>query len=91
MEDVFEPVTENQKQNQIRTKLEAEKQVQALNDCTQTTKQVMQDQTKSIQAASNAINSNLKKSIEKRIQEFDEIITRKSQHLTNVVILNRVD
>ena len=39
MEEVFEPVTENQKKSQNQTKLESEKQVQVLSDSTQTTTQ----------------------------------------------------
>ena len=39
MEEVFEPVTENQKKSQNQTKLESEKQKQALRDSSQTTVQ----------------------------------------------------
>ena len=35
MEEVFEPVTENQKQSRNQTKLESEKQIQALRDSIQ--------------------------------------------------------
>ena len=48
MEEVFEPVTENQKKSQNQTKLESEKQIQALRDSTQTTTQAIQDQTRAI-------------------------------------------
>ena len=53
MEDVFEPVTNNQKQNQIQTKLEAEKQIQALRDSTLSTTQAIDNQTKAIQHRSD--------------------------------------
>ena len=49
MEKVFEPDTENSKQNQILTKLAAEKQIHMLRDSTQAKTQAIQDQTKSIQ------------------------------------------
>ena len=67
MEEIFEPVTENQKQSQNQTKLEPEKQLQALRDCSQTTTlaigqqtqvfvQAIQDQTRAIQESSNALD-----------------------------------
>ena len=43
MEQVFEPVTGNQKQNQNQRKLEAEMQTQALRDYTQATTHAIQD------------------------------------------------
>ena len=54
MEDVFEPVTENQKQNQNQTKIEAEKQIKALRHFTQGTTQAIQDQTKAVNQSGNA-------------------------------------
>ena len=42
MEEVFEPVTENQKQNQTKQQEFSEKQIQALRDSTQTTRQAIQ-------------------------------------------------
>ena len=77
MEEVF-PVTENQEQNQIQTKLEAEKQIQALRDFTQTT-QVIRYQTRAIYQSSSALNKNLQKSIKDGIQEYDEITNRNNQ------------
>ena len=71
MEEIFEPVTakkaeasENQKQNQIQTKLEAEKQIEALRDFTQTTTQAFKNQTRAIQHSSDTLNKNLQKSNE---------------------------
>ena len=80
MEEVFEPVTENQKKNQNQTKLESEKQLQALRDSTQTT-------TQAIRESSNALNKNLQKSI----KEYDEITYRNNQLVTNLVNSNQVD
>ena len=80
MEEVFEPVTENQKKNQNQTKLESEKQLQALRDSTQTT-------TQAIRESSNALNKNLQKSI----KEYDEITNRNNQLLTDLVNSNQVD
>ena len=70
MEEVFEPVTENQKQSQNQTKLESEKQIQALRDCSQTTTgaigqeaqrfvQAIQDQTRTIRESSKAMNEKI--------------------------------
>ena len=71
MEEVFEPVTENQKQNISKQQELSEKQIQALRDSTQTTTQAIQDQTRAIRESSNT----LQKSIKEGIQEYDEILT----------------
>ena len=69
MEEVFEPVTENQKQNSSKQQKLSEKQIQALRDSTraasQTTTQAIQDQTRAIRESSNT----MQKSIEEGIQE----------------------
>ena len=80
MEEVFEPVTENQKKSQNQTKLESEKQIQALRDSTQTT-------TQAIRESSNALNKNLQKSI----KEYDEVTYRNNQLVTDLVNSNQVD
>ena len=80
MEEVFEPVTENQKKSQNQTKLESEKQLQALRDSTETT-------TQAIRESSNALNKNLQKSI----KEYDEITYRNNQLVTDLVNSNQVD
>ena len=80
MEEVFEPVTENQKKSQNQTKQESEKQLQALRDSTQTT-------TQAIRESSNALNKNLQKSI----KEYDEITYRNNQLVTDLVNSNQVD
>ena len=49
MEEVFEPVTEYQKQNQTKQQELSEKQIQAVCDSTQTTKQATEHQTRAIQ------------------------------------------
>ena len=79
MEEVFEPVTENQKKSQNQTKLEYEKQLQALRDSTQTT-------TQAIRESNNALNKNLQKSI----KEYDEITYRNNQLVTDLVNSNQV-
>ena len=53
MEEVFEPVTENQKQSQNQTNQESEKQLQSLRDSSQTTVQAIQDQTRAIRESSS--------------------------------------
>ena len=63
MEEVFEPVTENQKQSQTKQQEFSEKQLQVLRDSTQTTKQAIQDQTRAIEHSSDILNKNLQKSI----------------------------
>ena len=80
MEDVFEPVAENQKKSQNQTKLEAEKQIQALRDSTETT-------TRAIRESSNDLNKKLQKSI----KEYDEITNRNNQLVIYLVNSNQVD
>ena len=63
MEEVFEPVTENQKQNISKQQELSEKQIQVLRDSTQTTTQAIQDQTRAIQESSNTLNKKLLKSV----------------------------
>ena len=91
LEEVFEPVTENQKKSQNQTKLESEKQLQALRDSTQTTTQAIQDQTRAIRESSNTLNKKLHKSLKEGIQEYDKISNRDNQVLTNLVNSNTVD
>ena len=91
MEEVFEPVTENQKKSQNQTELEFEKQIQALRDSTQTTTQAIQDQTRAIQESSNTLNKKLHKSVKEGIQEYDKITNRNNQIVTDLVNSNQVD
>ena len=84
MKEVFEPVTENQKKSQNQTKLESEKQLQALRDSTQTT-------TQAIQESSNTLNKKLHKSVKEGIQEYDKITNRNNQIVTDLVNSNQVD
>ena len=91
MEEVFEPVTENQKKSQNQTKLESEKQIQALRDSTQTTTQAIQDQTRAIQESSNTLNKKLHKAVKEGIQEYDKITNRNNQIVTDLVNSNQVD
>ena len=46
--EVFEPDTENQKRRQCKQLQQTEKQIQALHDSSQTTKQPIQSQTKAL-------------------------------------------
>ena len=78
MEEVFEPVTENQKQNISKQQEFSEKQIQALRNSTQATTQAIQDQTRAIREPSNT----MQKSIKEGIQEYDEITNRNTQLLT---------
>ena len=87
MEEVFEPVTKNQKQNISKQQEFSEKQIQALRDSTQTTTQAIQDQTRAIRESSNT----MQKSIKEGIQDYDEITNRNNQVLTNLVNSNQVD
>ena len=68
------------KKSQNQTKLESEKQLQALRDSTQTT-------TQAIRESSNVLNKNLQKSI----KEYDEITYRNNQLVTDLVNSNQVD
>ena len=76
MEEVFEPVTENQKQHENNIN----QQIQAIND-----------QTKAIKDSSKILNTNLQKSIKQGIQEYDEISKKNNELLTNLVNSNQVD
>ena len=80
MEEVFEPVTENQKKSQNPTKLESEKQIQALRDSNGTT-------TRAIRESSYALNKNLQKSF----KDFDEVTNRNIQLFNNLINSNQVD
>ena len=91
MEEVFEPVTENQKKSQNQTKLESEKQIQALRDSTQTTTQTIQDQTRAIQESSNTPNIKIHKSVKEGIQEYDKITNLNNQIVTEFVNSNQID
>ena len=87
MEEVFEPVTENQtKQQQV-----SKKQIQALRDSTQTTTDAIQAQTEAIKQSSNILKKNLQKSIEKGIQEYDKICNRNNHFVISFVNSNLAD
>ena len=87
MEEVFEPVTENQKQKISKQQEPSEKQIQALRVSTQTTTQAIQDQTRAIRESSNT----MQKSIKEGIQDYNEFTNRNNQLLTNLVNSNQVD
>ena len=80
MEEVLDPVTENQKKSQNQTKLESEKQIQALRDSTQTT-------TQAIRESCNII----KKTLQKSIKEYDETTNRNNQLVNNLINSNQLD
>ena len=88
MEEVFEPVTENQKQNISKQQELSEKQLQALQDSTQTTTQAIQDQTIAIRESSNTMQKSMQKSIKQGIQEYDEITNRNNQFVAFAIRLN---
>ena len=93
MEEVFEPVTEKQKQNISKQQELSEKQIQVLRDSTQatTTTQAIQDQTGAIQESSNTLSKKLHKSVKEGIQEYDKITNRNTQIVTDLVNSNQVD
>ena len=108
MEEVFAPVTakkaeatENQKQNQIQIKQQAEKQIQAPRESTQTTTQAIENQTRAIQESSQNLKKNYTCSIEKgtriekakkdREYDADALTTGNNHYLTNLVSSNLVD
>ena len=71
IEEVFEPVSEHQRQNQFKQQQLSEKQTKALLDSFQTLTRSIKNQTKAITESSNALNQNLRNSIEKRMQEYE--------------------
>ena len=95
MEEVFEPVTENQKQNISKQQKLSEKQIQALRDSTreasQTATQAIQDQTRAIRESSNTMQKSIKEGIQEYAKQYDEITNRNNQLLTNLVNSNQVD
>ena len=91
MEEVFDPVTENQNKNQIQTKLEAGRQIQTLRESIQTTIQVIEIQTRAIQHSSAILIEIFQISLKEGIQEYDEITNRNNQLLTKLVTSNQVN
>ena len=95
MEEVFEPVTENQKQNISKQQELSEKQIQALRDSTreasQTTTQAIQDQTRALRESSNTMQKSIKEGIQEYAKQYDEITNRNNQLLANLVNSNQVD
>ena len=84
MEEVFEPVTENQKQNQTKQQELSEKQIQALRDSTQTTTQAIENQTRAIEHSSDILNENLQKSIkDANSNQVDSSIVKTVSNLLN--------
>ena len=78
MEEIFEPVTENQKQSQNQTKLEPEKQLQALRDCSQTTTLAIGQQTQCLYKQYKTKLEQYKNRVMlwiKSIKEYDKITT----------------
>ena len=83
MEEVFEPVTENQKQNQTKQEL-SEKQIQALRDSTQTTTQAIENQTRALEHSSDILNKNLQKSFkDANSNQVDSSIVKTVSNLLN--------
>ena len=80
MEEVFEPITENQtKQQEL-----SEKQIQALRDSTQTTTQAIENQTRAIEHSSDILNKNLQKSIkDANSNQVDSSIVKTVSNLLN--------
>ena len=84
VEEVFEPVTENQKQNQTKQQDLSEKQIQALRDSTQTTTQAIENQTRAIEHSSDILNKNLQKSIkDANSNQVDSSIVKTVSNLLN--------
>ena len=85
MEEVFEPVTENQKQNQTKQQELSEKQIQALRDSTQTTTQAIENQTRAIEHSSDILNKSLQKSIkDANSNQVDSSINKTVSNLLNI-------
>ena len=84
MEEVFEPVTENQKKSQTKQQELSEKQIQALRDSTQTTTQAIENQTRAIEHSSGTLNKNLQKSIkDANSNQVDSSIVKTVSNLLN--------
>ena len=83
MEEISEPTTENQKQNQAEEQELSGKQIQALRDSTQTPTRAIENQTRAIQQSSDILNEILQKSNKDGIQKYDEISNHNNQVLTS--------
>ena len=84
MEEDFEPVTENQKQNQTKQQELSEKQIQALRDSTQTTTQAIENQTRAIEHSCDILNKTLQKSIkDANSNQVDSSIVKTVSNLLN--------
>ena len=86
MEEVFEPVTENQKRNQTKQQELSEKQIQALRDSTQTktTTQAIGNQRRAIEHSSDILNKKLQKSIkDANSNQADSSIVKTVSNLLN--------
>ena len=84
MEEVFEPVTENHKQNQTKQQEISEKRIQALRDSTQTTIQAIENQTRAIEHSSDILNKNLQKYIkDANSNQVDSSIVKTVSNLLN--------
>ena len=82
-EEIFEPTTENQKQNQAEEQKLSEKQIQALRDSTQFPTQAIENQTRAIQQSSDILIEILQKSNKDGIQKYDELSNHSNQVLTS--------
>ena len=102
MKEVFEPVTENQKQNQTMIEELSGKQIQALRYSSQNTTQAIMNmsqnqttsidnQTRAIQNSSDILNENLQKPIQEGLQVLDEISNRNNQLPQGLVNSTQVD
>ena len=92
MEEVFEPVKENQKQTISKQQELSEKQIQALRDSTQTTTQAIENQTRAIEHSSDILNKNLQKSIkDANSNQVDSSIVKTVSNLLNTQSQFRLD
>ena len=99
MEEVFEPVYAKQAEATENQKHLSEKQLEALHDSSQTTRQAItelrENQTRAvkegIQESSNTLHNKLQKSIKQGTQGNDENTKRNNQLLTSLVNSNQVD
>ena len=91
LEEVSEPVTAKQAEATENQKQLSQKNLQALRDSSQTTRQAIANQTRAIKESSNALRKNLQKSNKEGNQDYEENKNRNNQLLTSVVNSNQVD
>ena len=91
IEEIFEPVTENQKQCPKQIQQQAENQIQSIDQQTRPLRDFSQTITKTIQESTKTLNENIQKPVKEGIEKYNENTNRNNQLVTDLVHPNQVD